>query len=216
MIVQCRQTGSTILYEYQPGRSGAYAEAFLKLFAGYHHCDGYSAYNGVTNVTRIACLPHIRRKFIDALLLYNKGKKLAPAEEGVLFCNELFRLDREYKEEQSADLKEKRLNRTKPVLDAFWPWLDKQDPPNGCALFSSCSSFIVILFPITPSKTAIIYLLYLMSVSHTNGILYSDLFIHLELKPLILSNLKSYLNLFLSNNLLLNFHMQYTLIHLDQ
>lgn len=126
-----------ILYEYQPGRSGKYAEEFLKEFSGYHHCDGYSGYNGVTNVTRIACLAHIRRKFIDALPANRIGKTLTPAEEGVLFCNKLFELERAYKEYPPADLKQTRLKYSKPVLEAFWCWLDQQDPPAGSNLYKA-------------------------------------------------------------------------------
>lgn len=126
-----------ILFEYQPGRNGEYAERFLADFSRYHHCDGYSGYNGVSNVTRIACLAHIRRKFVDAIPADRTGNKLSSAEEGVLFCNKLFSLEREYKEKPPEDLKETRLKYSKPVLEAFWKWLDKQDPPGGSNLYKA-------------------------------------------------------------------------------
>lgn len=126
-----------ILFEYQPGRNGEYAERFLADFSGYHHCDGYSGYNGVSNVTRIACLAHIRRKFVDAIPADRTRNKLSSAEEGVLFCNKLFSLEREYKEKPPEDLKETRLKYSKPVLEAFWKWLDKQDPPGGSNLYKA-------------------------------------------------------------------------------
>ena len=42
---------------------------WLATFEGYAHCDGYKGYDSIferDNVTRVACLAHVRRKFIDA------------------------------------------------------------------------------------------------------------------------------------------------------
>lgn len=42
---------------------------WLATFEGYAHCDGYQGYDSIfarDNVTRVACLAHVRRKFIDA------------------------------------------------------------------------------------------------------------------------------------------------------
>ena len=37
-------------FEYQPGRSGKYPEAFLREYEGYIHTDAYSGYNAVSVV----------------------------------------------------------------------------------------------------------------------------------------------------------------------
>ena len=37
-------------FEYQPGRSGKYPEAFLREYEGYIHTDAYSGYNAVSGV----------------------------------------------------------------------------------------------------------------------------------------------------------------------
>ena len=54
-------------FEYQPGRSGKYPEAFLREYEGYIHTDAYSGYNAVSGVKRCLCYTHLRRAFVDAL-----------------------------------------------------------------------------------------------------------------------------------------------------
>lgn len=126
-----------ILYDYQPGRSGDYAVKFLKGFTGYHHCDGFSGYNKLKDVTRIACLAHLRRKFIEAVPKRRTGEKRTPAEEGVLYCNKLFELERKFASDTPDIRQAQRLEQSKPVLDAFWCWLDSQNPPSGSNLYKA-------------------------------------------------------------------------------
>ena len=126
-----------ILYDYQPTRNGDHAVRFLAGFTGFHHCDGYGGYNKLKDVIRIACLAHIRRKFVEALPKERTGNKLTPAEEGVILCDKLFELEREFKDDEPDVRKQKRLEQSKPVLEAFWRWLDKQDPPGGSNLYKA-------------------------------------------------------------------------------
>jgi len=52
-----------IIYDYQIGRSGEYVKSFLKDWKGkYLHCDGYSGYKMLKNVTLCGCLVHAKRK----------------------------------------------------------------------------------------------------------------------------------------------------------
>ena len=55
-----------IMYDYQPSRNGDNAATYLKDFKGFVHCDGYSGYSKLTEVTRCGCWAHIRRKFVEA------------------------------------------------------------------------------------------------------------------------------------------------------
>ncbi|AEJ38718.1 transposase [Sulfobacillus acidophilus TPY] len=50
-----------VLYEYQPGRHGAYARKFLTGFRGYLQCDGYAGYREVPDATLVGCWAHARR-----------------------------------------------------------------------------------------------------------------------------------------------------------
>ena len=83
-----------ILYDYQPSRSGDNAVRYLTEFKGYLHCDGYSGYNKLENVTRCGCWAHLRRKFVEAIPT-QKGKNnpLTKAEIGRDYCNQLFKLE---------------------------------------------------------------------------------------------------------------------------
>ena len=119
-----------ILYGYTPTRGGYNAGEFLEGFCGYLETDGYQGYNKVSGIKRCCCWAHMRRYFIEAV---PKGKEYDysnPAVQGVSFCNELFKYEDKYKKQGLSYEKRgaMRLEQEKPVLDAFWSWLDKQHP----------------------------------------------------------------------------------------
>lgn len=110
-----------VLYEYQPGRKGAYPKQFLEGFHGKHQCDGYQGYNQVADVLLLCCSAHARRKFYEALPAEKKKtvklldinseeaikepeipqedlEKYITAEVGVAYFNKLFYLEREFKD----------------------------------------------------------------------------------------------------------------------
>lgn len=130
------RTGHTqtpiVLYEYQPTRKGAHPKQFLAGFQGYLHVDGYAGYNRLADgenpaITLVGCWAHARRKFDEALRALpaaerTSGKPLL-AEEGLAFCNDLFRIEKEAKDKTVEDRLELRLKKSKPVLDAFAAWL---------------------------------------------------------------------------------------------
>lgn len=60
------------LYDYQPGRGGYHAEAFLEGFSGYLACDDFSSYNKLKNVIRCGCLAHMRRYWYEAFPAKNR------------------------------------------------------------------------------------------------------------------------------------------------
>lgn len=119
-----------ILYGYTQTRGGYNAGEFLKGFRGYLETDGYQGYNKVSGIKRCCCWAHVRRYFIEAI---PKGKEYDysnPAVQGVSFCNELFKYEDKYKK-QGLSYQQRglmRLEQEKPVLDAFWSWLDNQHP----------------------------------------------------------------------------------------
>lgn len=123
-----------ILFHYSPTRNGDVAKEFLDGFNGYLETDGYQGYNKVPEIKRCTCFAHLRRYFIDAI---PKGKQFdysQPAVQGVEYCNRLFRLERVINSTCNGDYdkrKELRLEKEKPVLDAFWKWLDLQKPVRG-------------------------------------------------------------------------------------
>ena len=146
-----------VLYDYQPGRSGDYPIAFLSGYTGMIQCDGYSAYGRLEDVILVCCLAHCRRKFYEAVPKERrKGlklldihseeelpepekdiadrKDLLPAEKGVLFCNRLFFLERQYKDLPADERKERRLETEPAVWEDFWEWISTLDPLGGSKL----------------------------------------------------------------------------------
>ena len=76
-------------------------------------------------ITRCGCWAHLRRKFVEAI---PKGKASGTggtnAEVGRDYCDRLFAIEDELKDLSPEDRYTQRLEREKPVLEAFWSWLD--------------------------------------------------------------------------------------------
>ncbi|MEQ8197631.1 MAG: IS66 family transposase [Clostridiaceae bacterium] len=112
------------LFDYQPSRSGDCPKEFLKNFNGYLHTDAYKGYSKVQGITRCFCWTHLRRYFADAIPKdINSPEATLPAK-GVDFCNKLFEQERVLKEYEPNERKTKRLETEKPILDAFWSWVN--------------------------------------------------------------------------------------------
>ena len=126
-----------ILYGYSPTRSGSHAKEFLEGYSGYLETDGYQSYNSLSGIRRCSCWAHIRRYFIDAV---PKGKQYdysQPAVQGVQYCNRLFAMEDSINKKYPGNYekrKQLRLEKEKPVLEAFWSWLDQQKPVRNTRL----------------------------------------------------------------------------------
>ena len=124
-----------ILYDYQPSRNGDHAAAYLKDFKGYVHSDGFSGYNKLNDIIRCGCWAHLRRKFVEAIP--EKKSPDAPmcnAEIGRNYCDQLFHIEDSLKKLSPKERYHKRLELEKPVLDAFWCWLENLTTLKGSAL----------------------------------------------------------------------------------
>lgn len=82
-------------FEYQPGRSGKYPEAFLREYEGYIHTDAYSGYNAVSGVKRCLCYTHLRRAFVDALPKDIHNSEASKPAEAILRLNQFFNIESE-------------------------------------------------------------------------------------------------------------------------
>lgn len=125
-----REGPPIILYEYQKTRGGEHPRNFLSGFRGYLHVDGYSGYHKVSDVTLVGCWAHARRKFDEALKALPDTKSSAPvvAKEGLEFCNRLFAIERDLKDATPDERYTIRLERSRPILDAFLAWLRTKRP----------------------------------------------------------------------------------------
>jgi len=103
-----------VLFEYAPSRAGAVAEEIFSDFAGALQTDAYAGYNKVMlpdKVARVACLAHVRRKFIDA-------EKTCSKEATVILSliAELYRFENQWKALDAPARKQARDKLSKPVL----------------------------------------------------------------------------------------------------
>lgn len=84
-----------VLYDYEVGRSGAFAKKFLNGFSGYLHCDGWAGYDKVENAKRCGCWAHLRRYFLNALdVQEDKTDYGTIAGQGFLMIEKVFSLEK--------------------------------------------------------------------------------------------------------------------------
>ena len=117
---------SVVLYEYQPTRSSSNPKRFLAGFKGYLHTDGYSGYHNLSpDIKIVGCWAHLRRKFDEALKAVAPEDRVGSmAVEGLEYCNRLFHLEKEMAELSPQERYEQRLEKSKPLADAFYDWLN--------------------------------------------------------------------------------------------
>lgn len=119
-----------ILYKYCQTRAGYNALEFLKGFGGYLMTDGYSGYNKLTGIKRCCCWAHVRRYFIEAVPKGHEFNLSKPAVQGVEFCTKLFKIEEELRKKEHTPEQRRaiRLQKEKPILEAFWSWIEEQRP----------------------------------------------------------------------------------------
>jgi len=117
-------------YHYHHSRSHEVPIVLLEDFAGFLHCDGYTAYDSLASknpsITLIGCLYHARRKFVEVA-------KLMPSKEGVAthVVNTIAKLAHIEEEIKNLSLPEKqltRLSKAKPLLDDLQQYLINNQP----------------------------------------------------------------------------------------
>jgi transposase len=112
------------LFDYQPSRSGDCPQKFLNGFEGFLHTDAYSGYNKVPRITRCFCWSHLRRYFVEAIPKDLKSPEATLPSKGIEFCNRLFEIEKTLINLSREERKFKRLETEKPILEAFWSWVD--------------------------------------------------------------------------------------------
>jgi transposase len=114
------------IYEYKETRSQEHPRAFLQGFQGLLHTDGYQSYHNLPpGITVIGCWSHVRRKFEAIVKNARKNKQNdSNAERGMDYINALFSLEREFAPLTPAERYQKRLEKSKPIADAFFAWTE--------------------------------------------------------------------------------------------
>lgn len=115
---------SIIIFDYKPTRKGENAKNFLSGFGGYLVCDGYVGYNAINGVKRCGCWTHTRRYFVNAMLKDKTAYGSSVAVKAVEFCNQIYHEEGLLEELTAEKRYEHRLTKVKPLVDAFFAWLE--------------------------------------------------------------------------------------------
>ena len=110
-----------VFFNYNSSRKGEVVETILKYFQGALQTDAYKGYLKLAsnaNITSLACMAHVRRKFDKA-----KENDLERAEFALLKFQELYAIERNAKEESPDKRYELRQKLAKPILEEFAIWL---------------------------------------------------------------------------------------------
>lgn len=120
-----------VLYNYDASRSEAVPVRLLEDFKGVLQTDGYAGYNQVcrnSGITRIGCWDHARRKFIEASKAApakKKGHQVSKADVAVGKIRKLYAIESKIKDLEPELKKQQRQKLSKPLLDDFKDWLEK-------------------------------------------------------------------------------------------
>ena len=122
--IQGDTTPNIVLYDYQPSRAGQCAVNFLGDYKGYLSVDGYAGY-GQTQARLVACLAHIRRKFMEAKKAQGKQSKTGKADWALSHIQKLYRIEQQIKGSSIEERYQTRQEKSLPLLNQFKIWLDK-------------------------------------------------------------------------------------------
>lgn len=109
--------GGPVVFHFDMGRSRAALHSMIQGFKGWIQCDGYIAYDKLGDgIIGVACMAHIRRKFVEA------GKLAASdplPKEMVEHFRKLYAIEREARDrEMNVDeRKELREARSRPIMN---------------------------------------------------------------------------------------------------
>lgn len=126
-----------VLYDYKPSREGDNAKNFLNGYKGYLQTDAYSGYDKLLKNTRagpemeitiVACFTHARRYFTETLKAVDDKESYmyTSAYQGVKYIDSMFKLEDELSSIPYRQRYEQRLNRLKPILEAYFAWIEKE------------------------------------------------------------------------------------------
>ena len=109
-----------LIYDYQPNRKAENPIEFLNGFKGYLQTDGYAAYDLVPNITRVGCLAHARRKFVETKDISDKSSfSYKYSTEIIKQMNYIFKLEKQKKILESNDFDTLRETEIKDALESL-------------------------------------------------------------------------------------------------
>ncbi|MGG3678058.1 IS66 family transposase [Heyndrickxia faecalis] len=111
------QGPTIVLFQSALTRARSVLECFLKGYSGTVVCDGYSAYDKIEGVSFANCWAHVRRYWLKA---DSKNGQI-----GVKYCDDLFRLERQFKHLLPSKRRKNRQKYSRPIVEKFLDWVEK-------------------------------------------------------------------------------------------
>ncbi len=121
------QSPPCVWYQFTVDRKGEHPVKHLSSYQGWVHADGYAGFNGVfgkDKASEVACLAHIRRKFVDVFAAQGS----AIAGEAIKRIAELYGVEKQARGQFPEARVAMRQSRAKPLFDALEKWLHAQLP----------------------------------------------------------------------------------------
>ena len=112
-------------YQFSKDRRGSHPQTHLKDYSGYIHADGYAGFNPLyqkADVHEVACMAHIRRKFVDIV----KANGSATATEAVQRIAELYAIEKQIRGKPPDERAQVRQDRAKALLNDLDAWLKSE------------------------------------------------------------------------------------------
>lgn len=120
-----------ILFDYDPSRGREVPLRLLEGFSGYLQTDGYAGYDAVCEkqqLTRLGCMDHARRYYVDALKAIPKKqqhKKASKAATAINMIDKLYDVERDIKALTPEQRYQERQQRSIPLLKEYKAWVDE-------------------------------------------------------------------------------------------
>lgn len=123
-----------IVFDFQSGRGGCHAQAFLNDWRGSLMVDDYAGYKALftQGITELACLAHARRKFFDL----HAANAHPVAAEALTCIAALYHIEAEGKNDSIAQRQQRRQTQALPRLQDMHTWLiqTRQQTADGSSL----------------------------------------------------------------------------------
>ena len=104
-------------YQFSPDRKGVRPSMHLADYTGFMHADGYAGFNDLYRagkVTEVACMAHIRRKFVDI----HKSQGSAIAEGAIKRIAQLYGVEKAVRGQPPDERVKARQRKSKPIFSS--------------------------------------------------------------------------------------------------
>ncbi|AQL37947.1 IS66 family transposase [Pseudomonas syringae] len=119
-----------VLFDYTSSRAQEVPLCLLESYRGYVMTDDYAGYNALAlqpGVERLACMAHVRRKFVEAKKVQPQGKT-GRADVALASVNKLYGIERELKDVSDEQRYIGRQEKSLPELAKLKAWMEKTQP----------------------------------------------------------------------------------------